>query len=120
VIIWRREASRVQYEWLNESWPVCTQHCDDTSLSDEALKYQERLNETKRALEQLIKRLLKPTEVLAYEAHVQVRIIIQNSLFRLGMFTYTWEIPNIIQIALKKLPAVILYAFYCCFKAGSH
>ncbi|RVE54952.1 hypothetical protein evm_000319 [Chilo suppressalis] len=78
VIIWRRESSRIQYEWLNETWPVCGhQHCVngeypvDPTLKDEFIKYQERLNETKRALEQLIKRLLKPTEVLAYEAQVQ-------------------------------------------------
>ncbi|CAG9783439.1 unnamed protein product [Diatraea saccharalis] len=78
VIIWRRETTRIQYEWLNETWPVCAhQHCvtgeypSDPVLREELLKYQERLNETKRALEQLIKRLLKPNEVLAYEAHVQ-------------------------------------------------
>ena len=79
VIIWRREATRIQYEWLNETWPVCTHaHCTpdqfpaDPAARDELLKYHERLNETKRALDQLIKRLLKPTEVMAYEAHVQV------------------------------------------------
>ncbi|KAL0841720.1 hypothetical protein ABMA28_013992 [Loxostege sticticalis] len=77
VIIWRREATRIQYEWLNETWPVCAHtHCSeeyptDPAHREEIIKYQERLNETKRALEQLIKRLLKPTEVLAYEAHVQ-------------------------------------------------
>ncbi|XP_063892423.1 dnaJ homolog subfamily C member 16 [Helicoverpa armigera] len=78
VIIWRREATRIQYEWLNETWPSCNHaHCttdhfpSDPALRDEVLKYHERLNETKRALDQLIKRLLKPTEVMAYEAHVQ-------------------------------------------------
>ncbi|CAG4906839.1 unnamed protein product [Colias eurytheme] len=68
VVIWRREASRVQFEWLNETWPTC-QHCSDDV--EETLEYHERLNETKRALEQLVKRLLKPNEVVAYEAHVQ-------------------------------------------------
>ncbi|XP_022819981.1 dnaJ homolog subfamily C member 16 [Spodoptera litura] len=78
VIIWRREATRIQYEWLNETWPSCNHaHCSsdhfpsDPVLREELLKYHERLNETKRALDQLIKRLLKPTEVMAYEAHVQ-------------------------------------------------
>ncbi|KAJ2952479.1 hypothetical protein O0L34_g6797 [Tuta absoluta] len=73
VIIWRREPSRVQYEWLNQSWPRCANsYCDQASdHNEETLKYQERLNETKRALDQLIKRLLKPTEVMAYEATVQ-------------------------------------------------
>uniref|UniRef100_A0A2A4JNQ0 Uncharacterized protein n=1 Tax=Heliothis virescens TaxID=7102 RepID=A0A2A4JNQ0_HELVI len=78
VIIWRREATRIQYEWLNETWPSCNHaHCttdhfpSDPALREELLKYHERLNETKRALDQLIKRLLKPTEVMAYEAHVQ-------------------------------------------------
>ncbi|CAH0604434.1 unnamed protein product [Chrysodeixis includens] len=78
VIIWRREATRIQYEWLNETWPSCAhEHCGaeqfpaDPALRDDLLKYHERLNETKRALDQLIKRLLKPTEVMAYEAHVQ-------------------------------------------------
>jgi hypothetical protein len=28
----------------------------------------------------------------------------QNSLFNLGMFTYSYQSPNIIQIALNKLP----------------
>ncbi|KAH9634817.1 hypothetical protein HF086_012231 [Spodoptera exigua] len=78
VIIWRREPTRIQYEWLNETWPSCNHaHCSsdhfpsDPALRKELLKYHERLNETKRALDQLIKRLLKPTEVMAYEAHVQ-------------------------------------------------
>lgn len=78
VIIWRREATRIQYEWLNQSWPTCSHaQCTsdhataDPAMKDELFKYHERLNETKRALEQLIKRLLKPTEVMAYEAHVQ-------------------------------------------------
>ncbi|KAJ0180258.1 hypothetical protein K1T71_003662 [Dendrolimus kikuchii] len=66
VIIWRREATRVQYEWLNESWPTCGAHCEPDRAA-----YQLKLNETKRALDHLIKRLLKPTEVMAYEAHVQ-------------------------------------------------
>ncbi|XP_047988249.1 dnaJ homolog subfamily C member 16 [Leguminivora glycinivorella] len=71
VILWRREATRIQYEWLNETWPVCSNgHCDDFSEPANVV-YQTRLNETKRALEQLVKRLLKPTEVMAYEAHVQ-------------------------------------------------
>ncbi|XP_072944107.1 dnaJ homolog subfamily C member 16 isoform X2 [Epargyreus clarus] len=75
VVIWRREASRIQYEWLNESWPTCA-HCSSADLADgargeEAVRYHERLNETKRALEQLVKRLLKPSEVVPYEAHVQ-------------------------------------------------
>ncbi|XP_022125250.1 dnaJ homolog subfamily C member 16 [Pieris rapae] len=64
VVIWRREATRVQFEWLNESWPSCAR-CDDDPT------YQQRLNETTRALEQLVKRLLKPNEVVAYEARVQ-------------------------------------------------
>lgn len=66
VVIWRREPTRIQYEWLNESWPTCGHQCEM-----DRTEYQERVNETKRALEQLIKRLLKPTEVMAYEAHVQ-------------------------------------------------
>ncbi|XP_049866727.1 dnaJ homolog subfamily C member 16 [Pectinophora gossypiella] len=71
VIIWRREATRIQYEWLNETWPSCSRsYCRDES-SEEAIKYQQQLNDTKRALQHLIKRLLKPTEVLAYETHVQ-------------------------------------------------
>lgn len=88
VIIWRREATRIQYEWLNETWPSCNHaHCttdhfpSDPALRDEVLKYHERLNETKRALDQLIKRLLKPTEVMAYEAHVQVSFIILETFF---------------------------------------
>jgi hypothetical protein len=32
----------------------------------------------------------------------------QNSLFNLGMFTYSYEVPNIIQIALERLPWVIV------------
>jgi hypothetical protein len=33
-----------------------------------------------------------------------LKIIIQNSIFSLAMFTYTCESPNIIQIALKDHP----------------
>ncbi|XP_063531462.1 uncharacterized protein LOC134742341 [Cydia strobilella] len=70
-ILWRREATRIEYEWLNETWPVCSNgHCDDFSEPTNVV-YQARLNDTKRALEQLVKRLLKPSEVMAYEAHVQ-------------------------------------------------
>lgn len=54
VIIWRREVSRIQYEWFNESWPARLPH-----------------NGTEAALLHTIARLLKPTEELAYEAHVQ-------------------------------------------------
>lgn len=73
VVIWRRETSRIQYEWLNETWPTCN-HCpeDEREGREETLKYHERLNETKRALEELVKRLLKPTEVVAYETRIQV------------------------------------------------
>ncbi|CAH0718729.1 unnamed protein product, partial [Brenthis ino] len=72
VVIWRRETSRIQYEWLNETWPTCN-HCpdEDEARDEEAIRYHERLNETKRALEQLVKRLLKPTEVVAYETRIQ-------------------------------------------------
>ncbi|CAG5011375.1 unnamed protein product [Parnassius apollo] len=69
VVIWRREPTRIQYEWLNETWPTCAK-CDE-EFTEETIQYQQRLNETKRALEQLIKRLLKPTEMMAYETHVQ-------------------------------------------------
>ncbi|XP_053625163.1 dnaJ homolog subfamily C member 16 isoform X1 [Plodia interpunctella] len=73
VIIWRRESTRIQYEWLNETWPSCAhQHCSDLAASQpDLLAYQQKLNETKRSLEQLIKRLLKPNEVMAYETSVQ-------------------------------------------------
>ncbi|CAG9095554.1 unnamed protein product [Plutella xylostella] len=65
VIIWRRDPKHVQYEWLNHTWPSEPPHRDDI------LKYQERLNETERALQQLIKRLLRPTETMAYETSLQ-------------------------------------------------
>ncbi|KAM3961733.1 dnaJ homolog subfamily C member 16 l(3)80Fg [Aphomia sociella] len=69
VVIWRREATRVQYEWLNESWPTCSPpRC---SHAAELQVYQQRLNETKRALDQLLRRLLKSSELMAYEAYVQ-------------------------------------------------
>lgn len=78
VVIWRRDTTRVQYEWLNETWPDCGRSdCpeEDYSADPEELaqiiQYQQKLNETKQALEQLIRRLLKPTEVLSYEAQVK-------------------------------------------------
>ncbi|XP_046965238.1 dnaJ homolog subfamily C member 16 [Vanessa cardui] len=76
VVIWRREATRIQYEWLNETWPTCSQCRPDeleegAARGEEAVRYHERLNETKRALEQLVKRLLKPNEVVAYETRVK-------------------------------------------------
>lgn len=73
VVLWRREPSRIQYEWLNVSWPVCpSPPCSEGARGEEILRYQAQLNETQRALDELVRRLLKPTEVLAYEAHVQV------------------------------------------------
>ncbi|GBP43815.1 hypothetical protein EVAR_82247_1 [Eumeta japonica] len=73
VIIWRREPSRVQYEWLNETWPTCVhERCGEGPPTEpEALAYRRKLNETKHALDHLIRRLLRPTELLAYEAQVQ-------------------------------------------------
>lgn len=78
VIIWRREPSKIQYEWLNDTWPVCThsycsadQYPVDPEERAEVIKYQEKLNETKHSLEELLKKLLKPNEVMAYEANVQ-------------------------------------------------
>lgn len=81
VVIWRREATRIHYEWLNETWPTCAKcHPDELeeggARGEEAIRYHERLNETKRALEQLVKRLLRPTEVVAYETRVQVMCIL--------------------------------------------
>ncbi|XP_013182257.1 PREDICTED: dnaJ homolog subfamily C member 16 [Papilio xuthus] len=76
VVIWRREPTRIQYEWLNETWPTCAA-CGAGGAAGaggdgyEATRYQQRLNDTKRALDNLIKRLLKPTEMMAYETHVQ-------------------------------------------------
>ncbi|XP_052750652.1 dnaJ homolog subfamily C member 16 [Galleria mellonella] len=69
VVIWRREATRVQYEWLNETWPTCGRaHCDQPG---DLLRYQQQLNETKLALDRLLRRLLKTSEVMAYETYVQ-------------------------------------------------
>lgn len=71
MILWRREPSRIQYEWLNVSWPLCAAPpCEGRGEAEQ--RYQAQLNETQRALDDLLKRLLKPTEVLSYEAQVKV------------------------------------------------
>ncbi|KAL4706296.1 hypothetical protein ACJJTC_004905 [Scirpophaga incertulas] len=46
VVIWRRESTRVQYEWLNESWPVRA-----GERPDELARYHAALNDTARALD---------------------------------------------------------------------
>ncbi|CAG9585841.1 unnamed protein product [Danaus chrysippus] len=66
VVIWRRESSRIQYEWLKESWPSCGR-CQ----GEEGVRYQEKMNRTQRALDEMLKRLLRPSEVVAYEARIQ-------------------------------------------------
>ncbi|KAF7992695.1 hypothetical protein HCN44_005039 [Aphidius gifuensis] len=57
VIIWRRDANHLKYEWLSNCW-------------SEATKDENKLNETRKNLEQTIQRLLKVNEALPYAAKV--------------------------------------------------
>jgi len=71
VIIWRRDANHLKYEWLPHGWIEATQ--DDRIW-----------NETRRHLEKTIQKLLRATEALPYAAvvgeladeHAQVYILI--------------------------------------------
>lgn len=56
VILWRRDASHIKYEWLPHTW--------DSSKSQE-------WNETRDRLESTIQRLLHSSEALTYEAVVK-------------------------------------------------
>lgn len=71
VIIWRRDANHLKYEWLPHGWVEAAQ--DDRIW-----------NETRRHLEKTIQKLLRATEALPYAAvvgeladeHAQVCILI--------------------------------------------
>lgn len=73
VIIWRRDANHLKYEWLPNGWVDAAQ--------------DERVwNETRRHLEKTIKKLLRATEALPYAAvigeladeHAQVHILFSD------------------------------------------
>ncbi|XP_041977353.1 dnaJ homolog subfamily C member 16 [Aricia agestis] len=73
VVLWRRESTRVQYEWLNETWPVCGAGGGaggGAGCGEDEARYQEQLNATRRALDALVRRLLQPSATGAYEARV--------------------------------------------------
>ncbi|XP_031828504.1 dnaJ homolog subfamily C member 16 l(3)80Fg isoform X1 [Nomia melanderi] len=57
VIIWRRDANHLKYEWLPTGWI-------------EAAQDENQWNETRRNLEQTIQRLLRASEALPYAAVV--------------------------------------------------
>lgn len=57
VIIWRRDASHLKYEWLPHGW---------VEVQDDRI-----WNETRRHLEKTIQRLLRATEALPYAAVVR-------------------------------------------------
>ncbi|XP_011300799.1 dnaJ homolog subfamily C member 16 isoform X2 [Fopius arisanus] len=57
VIIWRRDANHLKYEWLQNGWIDATED-------------ENKWNETRRSLEQTIQRLLRTTEALPYAARV--------------------------------------------------
>ncbi|KAK0166405.1 hypothetical protein PV328_004828 [Microctonus aethiopoides] len=58
VIIWRRDANHLKYEWLPNGW-------------FEATRDDNKWNETRRKLEQTLQRLLRVTEALPYAAKVE-------------------------------------------------
>ncbi|XP_063974734.1 dnaJ homolog subfamily C member 16 [Diachasmimorpha longicaudata] len=58
VIIWRRDASHLKYQWLSSGWL-------------DAAEDENKWNETRRKLEQTIQRLLRITEALPYAAKVE-------------------------------------------------
>lgn len=57
VIIWRRDANHLKYEWLQNGWLDPNQD-------------ENRWNETRRDLEKTIQRLLRSSEALPYAAEV--------------------------------------------------
>ena len=59
VVIWRRDASHLKYEWAPHEWQA--------SSSNE-------WNETRALLESTIDRLLRASEALSYETVVNVNI----------------------------------------------
>ncbi|KAL7021158.1 hypothetical protein ACKWTF_011779 [Chironomus riparius] len=61
VIIWRRDARHVKFEWIND--PVLE---ETSSIEEDETNY----NQTKRKIDDTIQKLLKSTEALAYEAEV--------------------------------------------------
>ncbi|XP_043269682.1 dnaJ homolog subfamily C member 16 [Venturia canescens] len=58
VIIWRRDANHLKYEWLPTGWI-------------EAAQDEKQLNETRRNLEHTLQRLLRVSEALPYAAKVE-------------------------------------------------
>lgn len=97
VIIWRRDANHLKYEWLPHRWV-------------EAVQDDRIWNETRRHLEKTIQRLLRATEALPYAAvvgeladeHAQVHIL---------MIIFVRSFSNCKLVAL--FMSNVLFSGYC-------
>ncbi|XP_055585814.1 dnaJ homolog subfamily C member 16 isoform X2 [Uranotaenia lowii] len=66
VIIWRRDTNHIKYEWVHEATlPVPEKGAVENETHDGSY------NNTKQKLDSVIQRLLRPSEVLSYEAEVK-------------------------------------------------
>ena len=57
VIIWRRDSSHLEYQWLHHDW-------------SETVENDNQWNETRKSLEQMIKKLLYSSEALLHAAQI--------------------------------------------------
>uniref|UniRef100_A0A1A9ZXJ7 Thioredoxin domain-containing protein n=1 Tax=Glossina pallidipes TaxID=7398 RepID=A0A1A9ZXJ7_GLOPL len=65
VILWRRDTSRVKYEWINDI-TLNKRFADNQSLDHV-------INQTKSQIDSTIQRLLKTSEALTYEAFIKLK-----------------------------------------------
>uniref|UniRef100_A0A1A9W3K0 DnaJ homolog subfamily C member 16 n=1 Tax=Glossina brevipalpis TaxID=37001 RepID=A0A1A9W3K0_9MUSC len=63
VILWRRDTSRVKYEWINDI--ILDKKIADNQSLDHVI------NQTKYQIDNIIQKLLKTSEALAYEAFIK-------------------------------------------------
>lgn len=64
VIIWRRDTRHIKYEWIHETTLHNNQQQDNET-------YEMSVNETRQKLDNVIQKLLRPSEALSYEAEVK-------------------------------------------------
>lgn len=79
VIIWRKDISRIKYEWVKCKWEL-----------------ESNLNDTTEILESTISRLIRSSEVLSYEASVKVIVtFIDFFLIFSGFASYSSNLTNL-------------------------
>lgn len=74
VIIWRRDTTRVMYDWFDETWVKIDDEAytdNDKEFDEDHLVQESNYNKTRQRLEEKIQYLLRSTDALQYEAVIK-------------------------------------------------